>query len=129
MRERSEKDTKITFLFVGEERSKTAKEKDYTWDNVPYDGALCARKLFKALRSSGIEPREHLFVNIKDDNGNLQEIFPEGKVVIAMGLTVQRELAKRGISFIPIVHPAARGIWCRQEEYNQMVKNSLKGRV
>lgn len=113
------------FLFVGEQRSQTAKKKGYTWDNVPDEGALCARKLFAALRNAGIEPRTHSFANVFDDNGNPVEISPDGRIVVAMGFMVQKVLTERGIPFVPIVHPAARGVWCRQEEYNQMLKNSL----
>jgi hypothetical protein len=123
MQERSEQTNHISFLFVGENRSLTAIRKGYTWENVPSEGALCAKKLFTALRNAGIEPREHSFINIEDDKGNPQEIIPDGRIVVAMGLKVQKELNERGIPFLPIVHPAARGIWCRQDEYNKLINN------
>jgi hypothetical protein len=126
MRERQENSQKPHFLFVGEKRSELAKRNGYTWQNVPDMSGHCSRKLFIALRNAGIEPREHDFTNAWNDDGSVREINPKGRIVIAMGLTVQQELAKRGISFIPIVHPAARGIWCRQEEYNQMIRESLE---
>ncbi len=117
---------KERFLFVGEQRSEKAKKYGYTWENVPDISQHSSRKLFIALRNIGIEPREHSFINILDDDGNPQEIVPNGHIVIAMGKRVQEELTKRGIIFTPIVHPAARGIWCRQEEYNKMVEEKLK---
>jgi hypothetical protein len=126
VKERKENIQKPRFLFVGEKRSELAKKNGYTWQNVPDMSGHCSRKLFVALRNIGIEPREHDFVNAWDDNGNTQEIIPSGRIVIAMGEKVQKELFARGISFVPIVHPAARGIWCRQEEYNEMVKKSLE---
>ena len=112
----------VRFLFVGENRSQTAQDKDYTWDNCGDDGVLCAKKLFMALRAAGIEPRDHDFANVWDDRGNPLEVEPEGRVVVAMGQKVQDELLQRGIPFIPIVHPAARGNWCRRDEYTEMIK-------
>lgn len=115
----------VSFLFVGESRSATAIAKGYTWENAPYEGVNSAKKLFTALRNAGIEPREHSFANMFDDNGNAQEIITDGKIVVAMGEKVQKELRQRGIDFIPIVHPAARGIWCKQEKYNELIFASL----
>ena len=128
MKER-ERAAGINFLFVGENRSPTAKKKGYTWDNIPTEGALCARRLFIALRNAGIEPRDHSFTNILDDDGNPQEIIADGRIVVAMGKKVQKELARREIPFIPIVHPAARGIWCRQDEYNKLILDSMVDHV
>jgi len=125
MKERSENKTVVKFLFVGEKRSPLAIKNGYTWQNVPDQSAHSSRKLFMALRNAGIEPREHSFVNIFNDAGESQEIKSDGKIVVAMGLKVQKELSKRGIPFISIVHPAARGIWCRQEEYNKLIFDSL----
>jgi hypothetical protein len=127
MKERIEPEEAVKFLFVGENRSATAIAKGYTWDNAPHEGVNCAKKLFAALRNAGIEPREHSFANAFDDNGNPQEIITDGKIVVAMGGKVQKELKQRGINFIPIVHPAARGIWCKQEKYNELIFNSLAG--
>lgn len=115
----------IHFLFVGENRSQTAQEKGYTWNNCGDEGVLCARKLFEALREAGIEPREHEFANVFDDRGDPIPIEPKGKVVVAMGQKVQDELANRGIPYIPIVHPAARGVWCRKDEYTEMIEETL----
>ena len=125
MKERSDPVETVSFLFVGENRSLTAITKGYTWDNAPFEGVNSAKKLFAALRNAGIEPREHSFVNAFDDEGNPQEIITNGKIVVAMGEKVQKELRQRGIEFIPIVHPAARGIWCKQEKYNELIFASL----
>lgn len=125
MKERQESLIPIKFLFVGEKRSPLAIKNGYTWQNVPDQSAHSSRKLFIALRNIGIEPRDHEFVNAWDDDGNPQEINSDGKIVIAMGLKVQKELSERGVQFIPIVHPAALGIWCRQGEYNKLIFDSL----
>jgi hypothetical protein len=127
MKERLDSKEAVGFLFVGENRSATAIAKGYTWDNAPREGVNSAKKLFAALRNAGIEPREHSFANAFDDNGNPQAIITDGKIVVAMGEKVQKELRKRGIDFIPIVHPAARGIWCKQEKYNELIFASLTG--
>lgn len=115
----------IRFLFVGENRSSTAIRKGYTWEDCPDEGVLCAKKLFYALRKAGVEPRKHDFINAWDDSGDPQEIDIRGRVVVAMGQRVQDELISRGIAFIPIVHPAARGIWCRHSEYATMIDEIL----
>jgi hypothetical protein len=122
----AEQSTNTRFLFVGENRSSLAIKNGYTWQNVPDTSCHCSRKLFIALRNIGIEPRQHDFINVRDDDGNLQEINPEGRILVAMGQKVQAELTKRGLSFIPIVHPAARGKWCRQDEYNKSIAALLK---
>jgi hypothetical protein len=129
MKERSDQTAGVSFLFVGEGRSPTAIKKGYTWENVSSEGVLCAKKLFIALRNAGIEPKEHSFINILDDEGNPQEINTDGKIVVAMGVRVQKELSQRDISYIPIVHPAARGVWCKQEEYNKLILDSLTNYV
>lgn len=123
--ETKERNKEIRFLFVGENRSSTAQRKGYTWEDCPDEGVLCAKKLFSALRKAGIEPREHDFTNAWDDNGSPQEIDVQGKIVVAMGQKVQDELIRRGIIFIPIVHPAARGVWCRPREYAMMIDKTL----
>lgn len=115
----------IRYLFVGENRSLTAQRKGYTWTDCPDEGVLCARKLFKALRGAQIEPRDHDFINAWNDDGSRQEISPRGRIVVAMGQKVQDELIRRGIVFIPIVHPAARGNWCRNAEYMAMIRETL----
>jgi hypothetical protein len=125
MRNKESENQKVRFLFVGEKRSTTAQEKNYTWQNCPDVGVLCARKLFEALREAGIEPREHDFINAWEDDGNPQEIYFQGRIVVAMGQRVQDELDKRGIPYIPIIHPAARGTWCRKIEYGNMIRETL----
>lgn len=42
-----------------------------------------------------------------------------------MGQRGQDESDERGMPYIPIVHPAARGTWCRKIEYNNMIRETL----
>jgi len=111
MRERQENSQKPHFLFVGEKRSELAKRNGYTWQNVPDMSGHCSRKLFIALRNAGIEPREHDFTNAWNDDGSVREINPKGRIVIAMGLTVQQDLAKEEFlsSRLSILQPAGFG--------------------
>jgi len=124
MKEREKQTQKTNFLFVGENRSPLAIKKGYTWDSVPEVSAHHSTKLFRALTNIGLT-RDQQFVNAWNDDGSVNEFDTNGKIVIAMGQKVQEELKRRGIPFIPIVHPAARGIWCKQEEYNKMISESL----
>lgn len=120
-----ERAEEVHFLFVGENRSSLAIDNGYTWQNVPEVSAHHSTKLFRAFKSIGLKREEQEFVNAWNDDGTINEFDAKGKIVIAMGLRVQKELERRGIEFIPIVHPAARGIWCRQEEYTKMLKKAL----
>lgn len=124
MKERGENSEEMKLLFVGENRSPLAIKNGYTWDSVPEVSAHHSTKLFRALASIGLD-RKQEFVNAWNDDGSINEFDTTGKIVIAMGIKVQEELTRRGIKFIPIVHPAARGIWCKQEEYNRMISESL----
>jgi beta-xylosidase len=124
MKEREKQTQKTNFLFVGENRSPLAIKNGYTWDSVPEVSAHHSTKLFRALTNIGLT-RDQQFVNAWNDDGSVNEFDTNGKIVIAMGQKVQEELKRRGIPFIPIVHPAARGIWCKQEEYNKMISESL----
>jgi protein-tyrosine-phosphatase len=102
-------------LFVGEERSETAKKRGWTWET----GHLAAKQLFDALKANGINPEEHKYTNI------FEEELPEAEVIVGMGKKVQKELVKRGIVYIGIVHPAARGKIRKKENYINHIKETL----
>ena len=106
-------------LFVGERRSEKAKQLGLYWK----DGGLAAKPLFEGLRAAGIEPTECRFVNWFE-GGKSATRRHEG-VVVAMGQKVQSALAIEGISFIPLVHPAARGRIRKRERYIAHVAQQL----
>jgi len=110
------------YLFVGEKRSQTAIDNNWTW----IDGRLAATQLFDALNICGINPFTQEFVNVFLDDGdsNMFEI-PKNFIVVGMGKTVQEELEKRGISHCKIVHPAARGSIRQKDKYAEHIKEVL----
>ena len=108
------------FLFVGETRSQQAKDHNWTWQS----GRSTAKYLWDALKAVGIEPTEQEFTNLWSDDGELQPIQSELKVV-AMGRTVQNKLNELGVKHIDIVHPAARGIYKRKEVYSSHLREKL----
>lgn len=109
------------FLFVGERRSQQAIERGYRWEQ----GVSTAKVLFDSLRDIGIDPEEQEFMNLWNDNNELQEI-PEGKNVVGMGQVVQKKLEELGVEYTPIVHPAARGEWRRRPKYVNHLRSRLK---
>ena len=100
------------YLFIGERRSEQAKRNNWSWQN----GISTARFLFSTLREIGIEPDEQMFMNLWDDEGELQEI-PTDRQIIAMGRIVQEKLSEMGIEHIGITHPAVRGAIRKRERY------------
>lgn len=110
-------------IFVGEKPSKTAKENGWTWE----DGRLAAKQLFDCLEMIGVDPEEHSFVNLWTYSGVPKPfVVPAEETIVGMGKIVQDELDKRGIEYIPIVHPAARGSIRKKENYAGMLKERLK---
>ena len=97
----------MSYLFVGEERSEKAKTMGVRWK----DGALAAKQLFEALRACGIDPKDQEFTNIFERGGvsAVRRARQAGIPIIAMGQKVERELIRRGVPHLAIVHPAARG--------------------
>ena len=110
----------MSFLFVGEERSQLAKNNGWTWA----DGRLAAKQLFDALQTCGIDPESCFFCNLFE-RGGLAAIKRHSGPVVAMGRRVQTELERRGIQFIPLVHPAARGKIRRKDRYTRHVRETL----
>lgn len=109
------------FIFVGECRSATAIERGWSWT----DGRLAARPLFEALRAAGIDPAQQRFVNLfrdppssaKVNGATVRELIGSGARIVALGKRVARELARRGIVHVELVHPAARGAIRKRERY------------
>ena len=107
------------YIFVGENRSKTAKENGYSWQECQRTGkpVLSAIRLFDALSKNGLDPRAQVIFNLWNDDGSLNRFIPEilmelaedGETIIAMGQKVQAELQRLGIEHKPLIHPAARG--------------------
>jgi hypothetical protein len=76
-----------------------------TWE----DGRLAAKQLQDALRAMRLRGNIR-FTNLFERGGlaNIKR-FRGTHTIVAMGKKVQRELTRRRIPHIPIVHPAARG--------------------
>lgn len=109
------------FLFIGQTRSKQAKDRGYHWE----DGVSTAKFLFEALKKIGIDPKEQEFQNLWDDDGKLQGIVMTDLIIVAMGKTVQNKLTKLGIEHVDVVHPAARGKYKNREVYSSHLKKQL----
>jgi len=97
-------------IFVGEKRSQTAIKRDWTWE----DRHLAAKQLFDALVKSGIDPDEQEFLNLFDDDGQvdveaLDKLIHAETPIVAMGKRVHHLLEQFDIPHTEIVHPAARG--------------------
>jgi hypothetical protein len=103
-------------VFVGERRSRKARELNASWTN----GGLAAHTLHAALRACSIDPNTVMFLNLFQEGDGARVVDPvilervrtlasERAVVIALGRVVQRTLARSQISFVPLTHPAARG--------------------
>lgn len=123
------------YIFIGERQSHQAKKINATWQN----GKLAAKQLHDALRALNIEPANQRYVNlwsrpgvgpIKDyvDTSALvyiAESIAMGYTVIGMGQLVSKELTRRGITHLLIVHPAARGSIRKKERYAAHVGSIL----
>lgn len=121
------------YLFVGERRSPTAIERNLRWE----DGQLSAKRLFDALISNGVNPREQTFINMfEDGDGRGEEVISQENFemilsyvaqafIVGMGQKVQRVLVANQIEHIGIVHPAALGIYRSPGVYTKHVKEML----
>jgi hypothetical protein len=119
-----------SLLFVGERRSQTAVRMGVRWQ----DGRLAAKQLFDALRAAGIDPKRCEFVNWWERGAHrrVSEHIRRGGLVVAMGRQVQRALEKKGVTYLGIVHPAARGSIRKKERYSEHIRDVLgegKGRA
>lgn len=116
----SKENTSGIFIFVGENRSKTAQVKGWSWQECQRTGpVLCAKPLWRALSQPelGLNPNEQIFFNLWDDNWKVNRFIPEilkemgedGETIVAMGQKVHNQLIKLNVPHRLIVHPAARG--------------------
>jgi hypothetical protein len=119
-------------VFVGERRSERARQIGASWER----GGLCAHTLHRALRTCGIEPSTVLFCNLfQEGDGALQvdqaalalvrALASEGATIVALGRVVQRALARGGVTFLALVHPAARGRIRARARYRAHVADVL----
>lgn len=124
-------------VLVGERRSKTAQEKDYSWQKCQETGCpkLSAIRLFDALSEIGFKPEDQIFINLWNDDETLNETAPtflkemleRGEKVVAMGNKVDAELNALGIKHKKIIHPAARGKNAGKTLYRLHIKEVLVG--
>lgn len=123
------------FIFVGENRSKTAIEKGYSWQECQRTGVprLAAKPLWEALQEIGIDPNQQIFFNLWDDSWNpnpyipdiLKEMAEDGEIIVGMGKKVQTELEKLNIPHKKMTHPAARGKTRGTDLYRKHVREVL----
>lgn len=121
--------SKKTFIFVGENRSKTAQEKEYSWEGCQRSGkpVLSAIRFFDALSYLGLDPGEQIILNLWNDDwtfnidvlGNLKVLADKGEIIVGMGKRVQTELERLGIPHRKLIHPAARGKIASKELYRR----------
>lgn len=117
-------------LFVGEKRSRRARELNLTWK----DGGLCAKHLFTAIKQANLEVQNCHFKNVfreilEEDVVNktaVREIKRFDGVVVAMGRKVERVLKNSNINHEFIYHPATRGEVRNLEKYCQHFNENLK---
>lgn len=124
------------FLFVGEQPSRTAFDKGWTWK----DGRLAAKTLFDALYLCGIDPQQCGFVNgFCDHPGEpdpadvvsrvrcLIAAANAGTKIVALGEKVAELLSGNNIPHRKLRHPAARGAGRAHSVYAAHVKMVLCG--
>lgn len=122
------------FLFVGENPSRTAHRKGWTWR----DGRLAGCTLFEALRGCGINPDKCGFANAFGDNPDpdpweadvrlrcLEAAACAGVKLVALGEKVSRVLTMNSIPHIKLRHPAARGAGRARNAYQAHVAETLR---
>ena len=118
-------------IFVGENRSPTAKARGWRWE----DGRLAARTLFDALAEIAIDPTEQTFVNLFTDATHawvtnphtVRRLRATNDPIVALGQHVSERLTELGITHTMIVHPAARGKIRKRELYRAHVREALAG--
>ena len=118
----------LRILFVGEEPSKTAKERAWKWG----DRHLSSKTLLEAFDAAGFPHNQANFENIFEDGVVKKEVVRKVRVramskpVVAMGKKVQSVLNSHGIPHIPMVHPAARGEIRKTENFQAHVAEVLE---
>ena len=122
----------MRFLFVGERPSPTALAKGWRWK----DGRLAGKQLFDALAACDIDPAAHRFDNLFMLTADvvcplavrrIRRAMRSGCRVVAMGKKVAGHMERMRIPFLPIPHPAARGLIRKKERYAAAVAEKLLG--
>lgn len=123
------------YIFVGENRSETAKKNGHSWQSCQATGkpVLSAIRLWDALKHNSLDPQAQLFFNLWNDNGKLNNLVPEilhemaedKEIIVGMGQKVQDELEKLSIPHRKMIHPAARGKIASKILYRRHVKEVL----
>ncbi len=113
-----------SLLFVGERRSPAAIRMDVRWQ----DGRLAAKQLFDALSGVGIDPGKCQFLNWweRGSRRRVAEHIRRGGLVVGMGRKVQRELEKKGVAYLGIIHPAARGAIRKKRVYRDHIRSAVR---
>jgi|GEM_PF-1843151 hypothetical protein len=122
----------MTYLFVGERRSKRAISMGVSWT----DGRLAAKTLFAALRAAGVDPACCRFTNLYLDTTPwevndhalwmIADDAAAGDTIVALGERVRRALERAGVPFLPMVHPAARRSIRQTDRYQAHVASALR---
>ena len=84
------------------------------------DGRLCAKTLHDALRRTGVDPAQAVFLNLFHDEPAddlpchnalqaVRSLAGTGACIVALGRRVQAALTRAGVAHVGLVHPAARG--------------------
>jgi hypothetical protein len=107
-------------LFIGEARSERAKQMDVRWE----DKALASRTLHDALTTFAV-PIKPTFINIATP-GAFKVISEWKGPRVGMGKIVQSWLAKRGLTHLRLIHPAARGAIRAKAVYAQHLRTVLR---
>ncbi|KKU09371.1 MAG: hypothetical protein UX13_C0042G0007 [Candidatus Woesebacteria bacterium GW2011_GWB1_45_5] len=123
------------YIFVGENRSKMAREKGWGWQECQRTGVprLAAKPLWEALFEIKLDPNGQIFFNLWDDGWKISRFVPEilkemaedGEVIIGMGRKVQAELRRLNIPHREMAHPAARGKIRATHLYRKHVREVL----
>lgn len=134
-KERERRNTPGIFVFVGENRSKLAQDKGWSWQECQRTGIprLAAKPLWEALIAININPDKQIFFNLWDDEWKpirsvpkeLKELTERGLEVVAMGQKVHKQLEKLGIPHREMIHPAARGKIRKTSLFRAHVKKVL----
>ena len=92
------------------------------------DGRLAAKQLFDALSGVGIDPGKRQFLNWweRGSRRRVAQHIRRGGLVVGMGRKVQRELEKKGVAYLGIIHPAARGAIRKKGVYRDHIRSALR---
>jgi hypothetical protein len=120
---------RVRIIFVGEQRSKTAIKRDWTW----FDKRLCSKTLRVILDDYGLDLDDYTFINLFDDEGkldlkhlhNIQSLGKNNWTIVSLGRRVERSLNNLGVRNTYMIHPAARGNIRKTSNYRTHVYEVL----